>query len=148
MRTAESLLIQTLHAAKDSGDYTGIIEQIPYAQLLGVQMQEENDNLLFLLPFHERNVGNTKLPALHGGVIGGFLENAALLHLMWARESNEVPRTVDFSLDYLRSGKPQTLYAQCEITKQGKRVANVLMTAWQDDRSKPTAVARAHFLLS
>ena len=46
------------------------------------------------------------------------------------------------------SGKATTLYAQCEITKQGKRVAHVLIEAWQEDRRKPVAVARAHFLLS
>lgn len=141
-------LIETLLAAKVNADYGAVIEQIPYARLLGVEMREEDGELLFVLPFQDANVGNTQLPALHGGVIGGFMENAALLHLMWARESLEVPKTVDFSLDYLRSGKAQTLYAQCEITKQGKRVANVMMTAWQDDKSKPIAVARAHFLLT
>jgi acyl-coenzyme A thioesterase PaaI-like protein len=88
------------------------------------------------------------LPALHGGLIGGFLENAALLHLIWHRESLEAPKIVDFSLDYLRSGRSQTLFARCEITKQGKRVAHVLIEAWQEDRRKPVAVARAHFLLT
>lgn len=141
-------LIETLLASKANADYAAVIEQIPYAKLLGVEMREENSELLFVLPFNDANVGNTQLPALHGGVIGGFMENSALLHLMWARESLEVPKTVDFSLDYLRSGRAQTLYAQCEITKQGKRVANVMMTAWQDDKSKPIAVARAHFLLT
>ncbi|MBV1775131.1 PaaI family thioesterase [Burkholderiaceae bacterium DAT-1] len=140
--------LEKLHAAKESGNYDAIIEQIPYAQLLGVQMTEENGMPLFILPFDQKNVGNVHLPALHGGVIGGFLENSALLHLVWARESADVPRTIDFSLDFLRSGKAQTLYARCDITKQGKRVANVRMTAWQEDESKPVAVARAHFLLS
>ncbi|MEW9897883.1 PaaI family thioesterase [Chitinivorax sp. PXF-14] len=140
-------LIDKLIAAKSSGDYSGIIDELPYAKLLGVEMREENDDMQFVLRFQDKNIGNTLLPALHGGAIGGFLETAALLHLMWARESREVPKTIDFSLDYLRSGKAQDLYARCDITKQGKRVANVLMTAWQDDRSKPVAVARAHFLL-
>jgi uncharacterized protein (TIGR00369 family) len=140
--------LEFLQAAKESGDYSGIIGQIPYAQLLGVQMREEGGEPVFELPFVDRNIGNTHLPALHGGVIGGFMENAALLHLVWARESSEVPRTIDFSLDFLRSGKAQTTFARCEITKQGKRVANVRMIAWQEDESKPIAVARAHFLLS
>ena len=126
-----------------------VIAAVPYARLMGVECGEDAaGELLFSLPFYERNVGNTTLPALHGGLIGGFLENAALLHLMWNRESLEAPKIVDFSLDYLRSGKAQTLYAQCEITKQGKRVAHVLIEAWQEDRKKPVAVARAHFLLS
>lgn len=140
--------LEHMQTAKESGNYTGIIDQIPYAKLLGVVMREEGGEPIFELPFAESNIGNVHLPALHGGVIGGFLENAALLHLIWARESSEVPRTIDFSLDFLRSGKAQTLFARCDITKQGKRVANVRMTAWQEDENKPVAVARAHFLLS
>ena len=140
--------LELVQSAKESGDYAVIIDQIPYAKLLGVQMREENGEPTFELPFIDSNIGNVHLPALHGGVIGGFLENAALLHLVWARESSEVPRTIDFSLDFLRSGKAQATYARCEITKQGKRVANVRMVAWQEDEQKPIAVARAHFLLS
>lgn len=142
-------IVQLVQNAKESRDYNEILEQLPYARLLGVQMQvTENDELLFSLPFTPGNIGNDHLPALHGGVIGGFMETAALLHLLWIRESAEIPRTVDFSVDYLRSGKPETLYAQCSITKQGKRIANVQMTAWQEQRDKPVAVARSHFLLT
>lgn len=142
-------IVQLVQNAKESRDYNEILDQLPYARLLGVQMQvTENDELLFSLPFKPGNIGNDHLPALHGGVIGGFMETAALLHLLWIRESAEIPRTVDFSVDYLRSGKPETLYAQCSITKQGKRIANVQMTAWQEQRDKPVAVARSHFLLT
>lgn len=141
--------METFNRLRDEKRFAEVIAAVPYARLMGVECGEDAaGELLFSLPFYERNVGNTTLPALHGGLIGGFLENAALLHLMWNRESLEVPKIVDFSLDYLRSGKAQTLYAQCEITKQGKRVAHVLIEAWQEDRKKPVAVARAHFLLS
>lgn len=133
---------------RDQGECGAIIESIPYARAIGVRFAPDADGLLFSLPFAERNIGNTALPALHGGLIGGFLENAALIHLMWNRDSLEAPKIVDFSLDYLRSGRPQTLFARCEITKQGKRVAHVLIEAWQDDRARPVAVARAHFLLT
>lgn len=129
-------------------NYTAIIDSIPYARLMGVEFGEDDaGQLLFSLPFAEKNIGNPILPALHGGVIGGFMETAALVQLMWQRETLESPKVVDFSLDYLRSGKPATLYAKCELTKQGKRVANMAITAWQDDPAKPVAVARAHFLL-
>ncbi|WP_159876679.1 PaaI family thioesterase [Aquitalea denitrificans] len=141
--------MEKLASLRDAKDFTALIDAIPYARLMGVEMlEDEAGELLFQLPFAERNVGNTVLPALHGGLIGGFLENAALLHLIWHRESLEAPKIVDFSLDYLRSGRPQTLFAHCEITKQGKRVAHVLIEAWQEDRRKPVAVARAHFLLT
>lgn len=128
--------------------FEAVLAESPYAQLLGVEIREDAEGIYFLLPFQAHNIGNDQLPALHGGVIGGFLETSALLHLMWLRESEELPRTVDFSVDYLRSGRAEALHARCSVTKHGKRVANVLMTAWQDDPSKPVAVARAHFLLS
>lgn len=144
-----SAFMDTFLQLRDEKRYDEIINAVPYARLMGVEFgEDEQGDLLFSLPFQQRNVGNTTLPALHGGLIGGFLENAALLHLMWNRESREAPKIVDFSLDYLRSGRAQTLYSSCEITKQGKRVAHVLIEAWQEDRSKPVAVARAHFLLS
>jgi uncharacterized protein (TIGR00369 family) len=140
--------IETLLCLRDEKRYDEIIDMVPYARLIGVEFcEDENGELLFSLPFDPKNVGNTALPALHGGLIGGFLENAALIHLIWNRESHEAPKIVDFSLDYLRSGRPQTLFARCEITKQGKRVAHMLIEAWQDDPSRPVAVARAHFLL-
>jgi len=144
-----SEFMQQLAALRDDNNVAALCEAIPYARLMGVEVSTGDDGeLLFQLPFYPRNVGNTALPALHGGLIGGFLENAALLHLIWHRESLKAPKIVDFSLDYLRSGRPQTLFARCEITKQGKRVAHVLIEAWQEDRRKPVAVARAHFLLT
>lgn len=124
------------------------LDKIPYAKLLGIQAVERDGLPVFLLPYAEHNIGNVLLPAIHGGVIGGFLENAAVLHLMWAQESTGIPRIVDFSIDYLRSARALDLHGRCEIVRQGKRVANVLMTAWQDDETKPVATARAHFLLS
>ena len=134
---------------REEKDFDALIELIPYAHLIGMQWTEGPDgDLLFELPYRATNIGNTLLPALHGGLIGGFLENAGILYLMWHHESQETPKIVDFSLDYLRSGKAQTLYAQCEITKLGRRVAHVVLSAWQEDRSKPVAVARAHFLLT
>ncbi len=143
-----SEFMQRFSQLREANDFAGVIDAIPYAKLMGATFEETDSGLLFALPFSPHNVGNTRLPALHGGLIGGFLENAALIHLIWNRESQETPKIVNFSLDYLRSGKPQTLYAQCEITKQGKRVAHVLIEAWQEDRARPVAVARAHFLLS
>ncbi|KZE34197.1 uncharacterized protein (TIGR00369 family) [Crenobacter luteus] len=143
-----SAFMERLLELRDQKRYRDIIDAIPYARLMGVEFAEdETGGLLFSLPFDAKNVGNTVLPALHGGLIGGFLENAALIHLMWNRESLETPKIVDFSLDYLRSGRARTLYARCTITKQGKRVAHVLIEAWQDEPSRPVAVARAHFLL-
>ncbi|MDF0605962.1 PaaI family thioesterase [Neisseriaceae bacterium TC5R-5] len=144
-----NLFMQNFARWREQKAYQQIVDALPYVKLMGVTMTEDADgDLRFSLPFAARNLGNTVLPALHGGLIGGFLESAAMIYLMWHREAPEAPKIIDFSLDYLRPGRPQTLFARCEITKQGKRVAHVLIEAWQDDERKPVAVARAHFLLN
>lgn len=142
-------LEQILRTARESGDFEPLMGMVPYAALLGVGMQlEVSGEPLFHLPPREENIGNTMLPALHGGVIGGLLEHSAILHLMWTRESLTMPKTIDFNIDYLRSAKLEDTWCRCRVTRQGSRVAHVQVDCWQQDPARPVAVARAHFLLS
>ena len=62
-------------------------------------------------------------------------------------ETPVLPRIVNFSLDYLMPARLRDTYATCEVARLGRSVANVTITAWQEDRTKPTATARAHFLI-
>ncbi|WP_037586729.1 PaaI family thioesterase [Stenoxybacter acetivorans] len=119
---------------------------MPYAAFIGLEAgYGERDQLLFSLPFIEQNIGNIFLPALYGGLIGGFLESASCLFLYHSANLSQLPKMVDFSLDYLRSGKPETCYACCVLTRQGHRIANVAAEVWQSDSAKPIATARTHF---
>ena len=45
-----------------------------------------------VLPFRAELIGNTRLPAIHGGVIGSFLELTALLRLIDESGLASVPR--------------------------------------------------------
>lgn len=142
------MILQTaIENARTVGAYTELIQAIPYADYLGIKMSSQADGFLFELPFRDKLVGNHLLPALHGGVIAGFMENAAMLHIIIGHEQGRLPKTVDFSLDYLRSAGPKDTYARCEVTRQGRRVAHVQISCWQDNPSKPVAVARVHFIL-
>lgn len=132
---------------RESGDFSRMLESIPYAGWIGLACDRYGDDLIFRLPAKEQNLGNPVLPAIHGGVIGGFMEMAAAIYLMMSQDSMRMPRIVDFSLDYLRAGLNRETYAECRLTRQGNRVANVIITAWQKSRSEPIAMARAHFLL-
>lgn len=131
----------------DPQSLEGLLNLSPYARLIGMGLQIENGEPRFHLPFQAQNIGNTILPALHGGVIGGFMEMSAIMHMLYIRESTSVPRTVDFSIDYLRPGLARELWASCSVTKHGKQIANVQITAWQESPDKPVAVARAHLIL-
>lgn len=130
-----------------SESFETLLDHSPYARLIGMTLHDVEGELRFGLPFQPHNIGNDQLPALHGGVIGGFMEMAAIMHLLCIRETDAVPKTVDFAIDYLRPGLAQALWAVCSVTKHGRQIANVQITAWQDLREKPVAVARGHFLL-
>ena len=126
----------------------GILARIPYARFLGVRMELHGDEMTGILPYADHLIGNPTLPALHGGVIGAFMEMTALLQLSILENLMRQPRPVDVTVDYLRSGKPQDTYARALIKKVGRRIANVQVEAWQEARGAPIAVLHGHFLLS
>ncbi|MDI9780230.1 PaaI family thioesterase [Pseudomonas putida] len=136
---------QQLNAAHAAGDYRPLLALIPYAGLIGIECEREGEDLLFRLPASQDNIGNPLLPAIHGGVIAGFMELSAALYLLIYSESASIPKIIDFSIDYLRAGHLRDTYAQCQLWRQGRRVTNVAITAWQADRQSPIATARAHF---
>ena len=136
---------QQLNAAHAVGDYRPLLALIPYAGLIGIECEREGEDLLFRLPASADNIGNPLLPAIHGGVIAGFMELSAALYLLIFSESASIPKVIDFSIDYLRAGHFRDTYAQCQLWRQGRRVTNVAITAWQGDRQSPIATARAHF---
>ena len=141
-------ILKELRASGRGRDVGALVQAIPYARLLGVVIDRKGSELTTVLPFQDSLVGNTMLPALHGGAISGFLELTALLQLVFETECERLPKTVDITIDYLRSGRPVETYGRAIITKHGRRVANVRVEAWQDERSRPIAAAHGHFLLT
>ena len=135
-------LVRDAHARND---YSQLIDLIPYAQLLGIECLRLGDDMVLRLPANRDTIGNPMLPAIHGGVIAGFMEQAALLHLLMFMGSPHFPKIIDFSIDYLRACHYRDTYAQCQVWRQGRRVANVAITAWQTNQTEPIATARAHF---
>jgi uncharacterized protein (TIGR00369 family) len=121
---------------------------IPYVEYLGIRVAPEGAQPLFRLPYQDKLIGNPRLPALHGGVIAGFAETAATLHLIRSLQGTKFPKGIDFSIDYLRAGRPEESFAACEVVRVGARVALVQVRCWQRGPDHPIAVARAHFLLT
>jgi uncharacterized protein (TIGR00369 family) len=122
---------------------------IPYVDYLGIlRAAGDAEPPLFRLPYQDKLIGNPELPALHGGVIAGFAETAATLHLIRTLRGAKFPKSIDFSIDYLRSGRPVESFASCEVVRVGSRVALVQVRCWQQAPDAPIAVARGHFLLT
>jgi uncharacterized protein (TIGR00369 family) len=124
-----------------------VLDAMPYARFLGVQVDRASGTLECVLPFREEIIGNTILPAIHGGVLGAFLELTAILRLSDESGTDRVPKPINFAIDYLRSAGPATTRARADIFKLGRRVAVVHVVAWQDDPARPVASGNGKFLL-
>lgn len=123
-------------------------ELIPYAKTIGLEIAYDEQGLVTVLRRRESNVGNPQLPAIHGGVVGALLEHAAILHLISETQSLVVPKIINLSVDYLRPCLVNDTYARGLVIRQGRRVANVRVEAWQESPDRPVAAAHAHFLHS
>lgn len=138
-----------------------LVSGVPYIQFLGIQIDRRGDELTAILPFADKLIGNPMLPAIHGGVTAAFLEVTAIMELSWAMiwedmEAGKVkddaprlklPKTVDFTVDYLRSGLPRDAYARARVNRSGRRFASVHVEAWQDNRTRLFAQGTGHFLM-
>jgi uncharacterized protein (TIGR00369 family) len=143
-----SRLLKRLAQVRQTGDVGRLAEAIPYARWMNIAPENGTGELLTRMRYHGNLIGNTYLPAIHGGTLGAMLEMAAIFHLLWETETETVPKIVNITVDYLRSARPIDVIAAAKVTKQGRRMVNVYAEAWQDDRSKPVATANAHFLVA
>ncbi len=141
-------LAEIVRAAREAGDINRFIGAIPYARFLGISAAEEAGVLTARLAHSDTIIGNPALPAIHGGVVGAFLETTAILQLLWTLDSIRIPKTITITIDYLRSAGPHDTFARAEVTKLGSRVANVRAYAWQADSAKPVSSANANFLIT
>ena len=142
-----------------------LVEAVPYIGFLGVSFDRRGDELTGVLAYHDRLIGNPLLPALHGGAIASFLEVTAIMelsfNLLWDDVETgriaavslrpetlpRLPKTIDFTVDYLRSGLPRDAYARARVNRQGRRYASVHVEAWPDNRQRLFAQATGHFLM-
>ena len=141
-------MLKTVSELKARGDITAVNTVIPYASTIGLESMESDDGLVTVLRYKDSNIGNTQLPAIHGGVVGALLEHAAIMHLFKETEQAVVPKTVNCSIDYLRPCRAADTFARGRVIRQGRRIANVRVEAWQDDPARPVAAAHVHFLLT
>lgn len=140
-----------------------LVDGVPYIHFMGIRFERRGDELTGILPYQDALIGNPLLPALHGGAIAAFLEVSAIITLSWGMLWDDLeagtladlspetlprlPKTIDFSVDYLRSGLPRDAYARARINRSGRRYASVHVEGWQDNRDRLFAQATGHFLM-
>lgn len=60
----------------------------------------------------------------------------------------KIPKPINVSVQYLRSGKPIDTFARATVNRIGRTVANVEALAWQDAPDHPIATLQVHFLMA
>ena len=139
---------EIIHAARESRDYTRLGLAIPYMEALGLTVEEQDGGVVLLLAAAEMHIGNPWKQALHGGLIGAVLETAAIVQLILEPDVETLPKPINITVDYLRSGRVTPTRAEARVTKLGRRVANVHASCWQDDKARPIATLSGHFLMT
>jgi uncharacterized protein (TIGR00369 family) len=125
-----------------------LLDRLPYGRFLGLQTVMEDESLTVIMPFADRLIGNPMLPALHGGSTAALLEMTAIAQVALSYPRLRLPRPINVTVAYLRSGRPVDVHARASISRAGRRVAHVMAEAWQDDPGQPIASLTAHFLLA
>ncbi len=137
------------------------IASVPYITYLGIRFFTLERSIIATLPFRENFLGNQSLRALHGGVTASFLEITAAVCLCFRTDQNlcrvsksdsdgldnKLPKTIDFSIDYLRAGEAIDAFCIAKVNRIGRRYASLNVEAWQADPDKPFAQATGHFLM-
>jgi uncharacterized protein (TIGR00369 family) len=134
-------------AVRETGDFTAMQQAIPYARFMGITAELVDGDVVGRMQYSDHLVGNASVPALHGGTLGALMESTAIFKLLWHGETSTVPKTINITVEYLRSARAEDVFARAVFTRHGRRVANVRVFAFQDDPERPVAVATAHFLL-
>ena len=155
--------VQVVKQRRDAA-LRALVNGVPYIRFMGISFDRRGDELTGVMAYDDKLIGNPILPALHGGATAAFLEVTAVITLSWAYlwediESGKIdtaeleqalprlPKTVDFTVDYLRSGLPRDAYARATISRSGRRYASVHVEGWQDNRAKLFAQATGHFVM-
>jgi acyl-CoA thioesterase len=100
------------------------IEAVPYARLLGIQLEKvapgEATLTLAIRPELTQNHG-----VVHGGAIASLLDTATAFAILTLLEPDERVTTVDLTISYLRPAVEGTLQATARVLRQGRRLFTV-----------------------
>ncbi len=97
------------------------IEAVPYARLLGIQLEKaapgEATLTLAIRPELTQNHG-----VVHGGAIASLLDTATAFAILTLLEPDERVTTVDLTISYLRPAVEGKLLATARVLRQGRRL--------------------------
>lgn len=110
------------------------VDDIPHIRAMNMTVEHIDDGgVTMVMPYSKDLIGDPETGRLHGGAVTTLVDSVAGLAVLAA-----MPKP---------KPKPGPEPVATLDTKQGRRIANVSVDAWQEDAQKLIATADCHFLL-
>jgi uncharacterized protein (TIGR00369 family) len=109
-------------------------EHVPFNRYLGIEGESASTGRAVLrLPVRHEHLGDTRRPALHGGVLSSLIDTAGGVAAWSALGPHETVSTVDLRVDFLEpAGLDAPLRAEAELVRKGNRVCHVRVAVTQE----------------
>ena len=107
---------------------------VPFNRFLGLRGESIGEGrAVLVLPVRPEFVGDSRRPALHGGVVSALIDTAGGVAAWSALDEGESCSTVDLTVDFLEPARLQgELRAEAELLRKGNRVCHVRVRVTQD----------------
>ncbi|MEE2756014.1 MAG: PaaI family thioesterase [Myxococcota bacterium] len=107
-------------------------KSVPFNQLLGLKVVSTAQGRATLrIPYHDRLIGDSSRPAIHGGVISALADSAGGLAAWTTLKSGTAVSTIDLRIDYLQPAGLEDLLCVADVIRTGNRVVVVSMSVTQ-----------------
>ena len=115
---------------KDNSSSKGLIyfleQEIPFNRHLGIRVEQaENGFARLFLPYRPEFTGDSRRPALHGGILSTLIDTCGGIAVWSCCRLQDRIATIDLRVDYLRPAPQADLLAEARVRLLGNRVGNV-----------------------
>lgn len=123
------------------------IEALPHARALGLVLEDiGNGRAVISMPYAAKLIGDPATGVIAGGAVSALMDTASGAAVMCHPEAPASTATLDLRIDYMRPATPgQAIRARAACHHVTRSVAFVHVTATDDDRSRPVAMATGAF---
>lgn len=126
------------------------VASVPQVVELGVTVgRSAAGEIELLLPWREDLVGDPSSGVIHGGPVFTLMDTASGAAVLSHPQVAGPTATLDLRIDYMRAATPrQVIRARAECHHVTRNVAFVRAVAFDDDETRPVAMATGTFTLS
>ncbi len=118
----------------DAERFQKALQSVPYAELLGIQLQEVCGGSATLF-FEIRKAHLQNHGVVHGGAIASLIDTAMAFAVISVLPASERVSTVDLTVSYLQPLTDGTVWTTARVLRSGRRLIRVSAEVFDDARN-------------